>query len=159
MAYVPPPLEFPPPPPDEPIVQECVEGYLFARPPLEFLLFRRIPPRGSIWVPIQGKVDPTDRDFESALRRELVEETGLTEPLGITPLDWDLPFRAPNGAAWRLHAFAVEVGRDFQPRLNEEHVASEWVSPAEADRRLYFSDNRAAARRLVDRFGTPAPNV
>ena len=143
----------------ERIDRECVEGYLFAAPPLELLLFRRPPARGRIWVPISGKVDPGDADFESALRRELTEETGLTAPRRILPLDWHVPFPADNGETWRLHAYAVEVDRAFEPRLSAEHDRAEWVSPAEAVRRLHFPDNQAAVERLLDRVARPSPNV
>jgi len=142
-----------------PIARECVEGYLFAAPPLELLLFRRPPARGRIWVPVSGKVDPSDPDFESALRRELLEETGLRSPRRIVPLDWHVPFRADNGETWRLHAYAVEVARDFEPQLSHEHEASEWVTPDEAVRRLHFDDNRAAVHRLLERVGASSPNV
>jgi 8-oxo-dGTP pyrophosphatase MutT (NUDIX family) len=141
------------------VARECVEGYLFAAPPVELLLFRRPPVRGRIWVPVSGKVDPSDADFESALRRELREETGLRAPRRIVPLDWHVPFVADNGETWRLHAYAVEVEREFEPHLSNEHDAFEWVTPEEAVRRLHFDDNRAAVRRLLERVGASSPNV
>ncbi|HYA70232.1 MAG TPA: NUDIX domain-containing protein [Thermoplasmata archaeon] len=135
-----------------PIAQECVEGYLFATPPLELLLFRRPPARGQIWVPVSGKVEPGDPDFPIALCREFEEETGLAcRPDQLIDLDWHVPFRADNGETWRLHAFALEVPRTFVPRLSAEHEAAEWVSCEEAVRRLHFEDNRAAVIRLRDR--------
>jgi 8-oxo-dGTP pyrophosphatase MutT (NUDIX family) len=142
-----------------PIARECVEGYLFAGPPIQLLLFRRPPTRGRYWVPISGKVEPSDADFESALRRELVEEVGLLSPRRIVSLDWHVPFVAENGETWRLHAYAVEVGRRFEPRLSSEHDAAEWVTPEEAAHRLHFDDNRAAVQRLLDRVGSFSPNV
>ena len=136
-----------------PIARECVEGYLFANPPLELLLFRRPPSRGRFWVPVSGKVEPTDRDFPSALCRELEEETGLRcRTSDLIDLDWQVPFRADNGETWRLHAYAVPVPRSFEPRLSPEHEAAEWVSPEEAVHRLHYEDNRAAVERLRDRF-------
>jgi lipoyl(octanoyl) transferase len=142
-----------------PVARECVEGYLFARPSLELLLFRRPPARGRIWVPISGKVDPGDAGFEAALRRELEEETGLARPVDVLPLDWHVTFRADNGETWRLHAFAVEVPREFRPRLSSEHEAFEWVSPDEAVRRLHYPDNREAIPVLLRRIGPGARNA
>jgi len=136
-----------------PIAKECVEGYLFASPPLELLLFRRPPSRGRFWVPVSGKVEPSDRDFASALRREVEEETGLeVESSELLDLDWHVPFRVDNGEMWRLHAFAVRVPRSFQPRLSPEHDAVEWVTADEAVRRLHFDDNRRAVERLQNRL-------
>jgi 8-oxo-dGTP pyrophosphatase MutT (NUDIX family) len=141
-----------------PIAKECVEGYLFATPPLELLLFRRFPERRRIWVPVSGKVEPTDPDFPSALCREVEEETGLAvRPPMLIDLDWHVPFRVDSGEVWRLHAFAVKVPRSFQPRLSREHEASEWMSAEEAIRRLHFEDNRTAVERLRDHLQRPRP--
>ena len=137
--------------PAGPVVRECVEGYLYADPPLELLLFRRPPARGQFWVPVSGKVEPTDADFEAALRRELAEETGLVSPRRVVPLDWHLRFRADNGETWRLHAYAVEVDRSFVPVLSAEHEAFRWVPPSEAMGLLHYEDNRAAVGRLLAR--------
>ena len=138
---------------DGPIAQECVEGYLFATPPLEILLFRRFPARGAIWVPVSGKVESGDHDFPAALCRELEEETGRRcRAEELVDLDWHVPFRADNGETWRLHAFAVRVPRSFEPRLSPEHEMAEWVSAEEAVLRLHFEDNRAAVVRLRDRL-------
>jgi 8-oxo-dGTP pyrophosphatase MutT (NUDIX family) len=135
------------------IARECVEAYLYANPPLRLLVFRRPPARGRFWVPVSGKVESSDADFESAVRRELREETGLEHPQEIRSLDWHVPFRADNGETWRLHAYAVEVEPGFVPRLSSEHDRAEWVSPEEAVRRLHFEDNRGAVRRLVSLVG------
>ena len=135
--------------PEGPVARECVEGYVFARAPFELLLLRRPPSRDRIWVPVSGKVEPEDRDLEAALRRELREETGLSDPGAIAPLDWHVKFRVPNGEIWRLHAYAVEVARPFEPRLSDEHEAWAWVVPEEAVRRLHYPDNRDAVGLLV----------
>lgn len=146
--------------PDGPVAQECVEGYLFATAPFELLLFRRPPTRGRIWVPVSGKVDPSDPDLVAALRREVAEETGLANPRRIVPLDWHVRFRADSGAIWRLHAYGVEVDRGFVPRLSGEHEASEWVDPEEAVRRLHYEDNRSVVGRLRAALESAAgPNV
>ncbi|MGD0587822.1 MAG: NUDIX domain-containing protein [Thermoplasmata archaeon] len=132
-----------------PVAKECVEGYLFASPPLALLLFRRPPSRGQIWVPVSGKVEPSDRDLPSAVCREIEEETGfISPPDGLIDLDWQVPFRADNGETWRLHAFALEVPPSFEPRLSHEHEAAEWVSAETALARLHFDDNRKAVERL-----------
>jgi len=139
--------------------RECVEGYLFSSPPLELLLFRRPPSRGRIWVPVSGKTEPEDPSLESALARELEEETGLTEPIRVFSLDWHVPFRADNGETWRLHAYGVEVARSFRPRLSSEHEAWEWLSPDGAVQRLHYPDNREAVARLVSAVAAHPANV
>jgi 8-oxo-dGTP pyrophosphatase MutT (NUDIX family) len=145
---------------DPPIAQECVEAYLFTGRPPRFLILRRPPERDRIWVPVSGKVDPADHDLESALRRELGEETGFTQFTSFFPLDWHVPFDGPDGRRWRLHAYAVELAEERPPLLSREHEAFEWVDGDEAERRLHYDDNREAVRRLRARLGSaPAPNV
>ncbi|MGD0718387.1 MAG: NUDIX domain-containing protein [Thermoplasmata archaeon] len=134
------------------IQQECVEGYLFAGTPVRLLIFRRPPDRGSIWVPISGKVDADDADWEAAIRRELREETGLASPKRLQALDWHVTFEGPEGGRWRLHAFGVEVEPGWNPRLSAEHDACAWVTPSEAVKRLHYEDNRGAVGRLLERM-------
>ncbi len=138
------------------IDQECVEGYLFIRRPLQVLLFRRPPARGRIWVPISGKVEPADRNLSAALHREVAEETGFTRFRRVSPLHWVFPFRGPKGGRWRLHAFGVELFVRAKPRLSREHDAFEWLEPAVALQRLHYRDNRAALRRLLRGVGRPS---
>ena len=145
--------------PEGPVARECVEGYVFARTPFELLLLRRPPSGDRIWVPVSGKVDPEDRDLEGALRRELREETGLTDPLAVASLDWHVRFRVPGGEVWRLHAYAVEVAHRFEPRLSDEHEDWAWVGPDEAVRRLHYPDNREAVGRLARWRAATAGNL
>ncbi len=133
-----------------PDVQECVEGYLFCGRPARLLLFRRPRARGGFWVPVSGKVEPTDADFTSCLRREVTEESGLTNFRRIFSLDWEVSFEGPDGRTWRLHAFGVELKEEVSPVLSLEHDAYEWVGFADALARLHFPDNREAVKRLVD---------
>jgi lipoyl(octanoyl) transferase len=134
------------------IVRECVEGYLFAGRLPRILIFRRPPARGSVWVPISGKVEEDDAGLLAALRRELLEETGIAEPLRIFDLDWEFPFNGPDGRRWRLHGFGVELDREVEPILSNEHDAFEWVDPPEAFDRLHYEDNREALTRLLDQL-------
>jgi lipoyl(octanoyl) transferase len=145
--------------PAGPVARECVEAYLFSNPPLRLLVFRRPPARGGFWVPVSGKVEPSDADWPAAVRRELREETGVSELRRLFPLDWHVRFRADNGETWRLHAYGAEVGAGFVPKLSAEHDAFAWVTPEEAVERLHFEDNRAALPRLIERLATGSPNV
>jgi 8-oxo-dGTP pyrophosphatase MutT (NUDIX family) len=133
---------------DPPVDQECVEGYLFATPGPQYLILRRPPERGRIWVPVSGKVDAEDRDFLAAVRREVAEETGFSAPRRVFPLDWSYRFEGPDGRAWRLHAFGVGLDRPEPPRLSAEHDAFEWLRFPQAHDRLHYSDNREALTRL-----------
>jgi len=138
------------------VTQECVEAYLFVRSPLRLLVLRRPPARGSIWVPVSGKVDASDPGLEAALRRELAEETGFDRFVAILDLDWTVSFDGPDGRPWRLHAYAAELDGARTPALSGEHVAYEWLAPDVARSRLHYADNRDAVDRLLARIGAGA---
>lgn len=144
---------------DDAIAQECVEAYLHARNPFRLLILRRTPERDRIWVPVSGKVEPTDADYPSAIRREIEEETGFGpgDLVRLVDLDWAVPFEGPNGAPWRLHAFAGELRGTLEPRLSPEHEAFEWVSANDAIARLHYPDNQEAVRRLLGRIASDRP--
>ncbi|MCI4351491.1 MAG: NUDIX domain-containing protein [Thermoplasmata archaeon] len=137
---------------DPPIDQECVEGYLFAGSPPKYLILRRPPERGGIWVPVSGKVEPADADFGAAVRREIDEETGFSHPRAVFSLDWSFRFDGPDGRKWRLHGFGVELEDSAPPRLSSEHDAFEWLGYREASERLHYPDNREALARLHHRL-------
>ncbi|MCI4336488.1 MAG: NUDIX domain-containing protein [Thermoplasmata archaeon] len=138
-----------------PVAQECVEAYVFTLRPFQLLILRRPPSRESIWVPVSGKVEPIDPNYDAALRRELAEETGFTRFRRLFSLDWEVRFEGPNGAPWRLHAFGVELESRSSPRLSDEHVAFEWTTAESAIERLHYSDNQNAVRRLAERLHLP----
>jgi 8-oxo-dGTP pyrophosphatase MutT (NUDIX family) len=103
---------------------------------------------------VSGKVEPTDRDLEAALRRELAEETGFDHPRRVHPLDWSVEFDGPDGRRWRLFAFGVELGEEAAPRLSAEHEAFDWVEAGGAIARLHYEDNRAAVDLVVRSLGS-----
>ena len=141
--------------PGGPVARECVEGYVYAARPFRILVLRRPPARGRVWVPAGGKVELADADLEAAVRREVLEETGLARPRKVYPLDWHVPFRTPDGARWRLHAYALEVDRPFAPTLSPEHDAFSWLTAEDATGLLHFADNRQAVRRLAALRASP----
>lgn len=134
--------------------RECVEGYVYCHDPLRLLILRRPPSRGRVWSFVSGKVEPEDRDFEAAMRRELAEETGVTDPRSVRALDWHVTFPSPEGGeTWRLHGFAVELDGPVVPTLSAEHEEFAWVDPETAILRLHFPDNREVVRVLLRALG------
>jgi 8-oxo-dGTP pyrophosphatase MutT (NUDIX family) len=135
-----------------PSVQRCVEGYLFVRTPPRVLVLRRPPSRGSIWVPVSGKIDPTDADAATAVRREIAEETGFDRLVELFDLPWSVEFVGPDGRTWKLQGFGAELDAARAPVLSSEHVEHEWLPPSAARARLHYPDNREAVDRLLERW-------
>ena len=134
-------------------IRECVEGYVYARGPRRYLLLHRSARKGGFWQSVSGKVEPRDRSYADAVRREVAEETGFSDPIRVTDLEWTYLFPGGDGLPWRLHAFAVEVPRASPPQLTSEHTEFQWLPYPRAVARLYWPDNREALRRLEQKVG------
>ncbi len=132
--------------------QRVVEAIVFRRTdPVVFLLMRRTLARGGWWQAVTGSVEDGE-DLESAVRREVWEETGITEFLEFVDLDYAFPFEFTKyGGKEPLEAvknsFGVEVGGEAV-ETGREHDAWEWVAFGEALERLTWEDNKEAFRRL-----------
>ena len=73
-----------------------------------------------------------------------------------------LSVHGPDGRPWRLHGYGVELEREVEPLLSEEHDAFEWLDASDALARLHYDDNRQALGLLLQllegerRSGAPA---
>ncbi len=124
------------------------------RPGPEFLVLLRSPEKHGYWNPVAGGIEEGERPATAA-RRELEEETGLvSDALAALPLE--LGYRRPpeSGGFWvKLYPFVVEVTADWEPVLNEEHVAYRWCDATEALELLAYPEPRTALRHVAERLG------
>ncbi len=106
----------------------------------EVLLLQRPGQRGGGVHPVTGKAEPGE-SAQQAAAREALEETGLAGPLA------DLRFQHEFSRAGRRfveHAFLLSAAPGAEVTLSGEHVAADWVAPAEAVRRLRWAAHKAA---------------
>lgn len=113
------------------------------RPGPEFLVALRSPERHGYWNPVAGGVEAGEEP-DAAARRELVEESGLVEPLRFEALPLDLGYVRPDGRSVVMHGFLAEAPGGFEPTLNEEHVDYRWCSAGEAAALLAYPEPRQA---------------
>lgn len=100
--------------------------------------------RGNVtpyWDIPGGRIDEGEDDVITTLKREIREETGITDVKSSTFFtavisNHEIPLEGSKKAGLVLMIYTVEVPTDSQVRLSEEHVAYEWVDRAEARKRL-----------------------
>ncbi len=121
----------------------------------EFLLLERRRPPG-FWQSVTGSLEWGEMADEAA-RRELVEETGITQGF-LRNLQWTQVYEilpsfgktyAPGITTNLEHAFALKLMERVPVTLSAtEHVQYRWAPAAEAVETVSSSSNRAVIRQL-----------
>lgn len=119
----------------------------------EFLLLERRKPPG-FWQSVTGSLEWGEM-ADTAARRELVEETGITQG-HLRNLQWTQVYEilpsfgkkyAPGVTRNLEHAFALKLLQRVPITLSE-HVQYRWMSGAEAIATASSSTDRAVIRQL-----------
>jgi dihydroneopterin triphosphate diphosphatase len=121
----------------------------------EFLLLERRRPPG-FWQSVTGSLE-WGETADSAARRELLEETGITQGR-LCNLQWTQVYEilpsfgkkyAPGITRNLEHAFALKLPERVPVALSDsEHVRFRWLSAAEAIATVSSSTNRAVIQQL-----------
>ena len=121
----------------------------------EFLLLERRKPPG-FWQSVTGSLE-WGETADAAARRELIEETGITQGF-LRNLQWTQVYEilpsfgkkyAPGITRNLEHAFALKLMQRVPVTLSEpEHVQYRWLPAAEAIDLASSSTNRAVIRQL-----------
>jgi 8-oxo-dGTP pyrophosphatase MutT (NUDIX family) len=127
----------------------------------EYLVLERAPERQGYWHLVSGALEPGEEPPEAA-RRELAEEAGLAAPvvdlaktyvysLADEPPEVRQRF-APEVAEITVTSYAAEAPPDWEPVLDEEHVAYRWCSVEEAASLLHYPEPRDAVERADEQL-------
>lgn len=121
----------------------------------EFLLLERRKPAG-FWQSVTGSLE-WGETADSAARRELLEETGITRGL-LVNLQWIQVYEilpafgkkyAPGVTRNLEHAFSLKLKERVPVLLSErEHAQYQWLSAAAAIDKVSSSSNQAVIRQL-----------
>jgi len=99
------------------------------------------------WEAVHGRVDGAEKPEEAALR-ELREETGL-EAARLFNVTVQPFYMQSVEVVTAAVVFAVFVDEPAEVRLSDEHDGHEWLSAADAERRLVWPRTRAALREII----------
>ncbi len=128
---------------------------------LDVLLLERARQPG-MWQSVTGSREPEDLDIAATARRELLEETGLSDG---TLSDWGIVNRYEIWPQWRPryapdvkqnteHVFGFLVDSPTVATLDpEEHIAQLWLPWRQAQDKVFSPTNRAAIAHLPQRLG------
>jgi dihydroneopterin triphosphate diphosphatase len=133
------------------IVEVCV--FRFAKDRPEYLLLKRSPDEEiypGLWQFVSGSMGDGEKAFDAALR-EMREETCL-----LPERFWVVPhvntfYDPANDAVNVSPLFAAQVNAADEPTLSREHSASQWLSFAEARRRLVWPGQRLGLE-VIERY-------
>lgn len=131
-----------------------IEVFFYKRLPdgkCSFLLMRRVPQRGGFWQPLTGGVEQGET-FEEAVRREALEETGITEMIEVADSNYHYEF-TDEGRHHVEYIFGVEVPANTDVRLSHEHDDFRWVEKDEALQLLKWPGNKEGLRKLCEHLG------
>lgn len=113
----------------------------------KFLLLKRREDRGGFWQAITGGVKSGEMDME-ALKRELREETGITNYIKLINLNYSFFFSLPQYGDLVENCYAVEILLETEIIMSLEHTEYKWLSLNGAIELLKYEANKEAFRRL-----------
>ncbi|HEX4662652.1 MAG TPA: NUDIX pyrophosphatase [Candidatus Saccharimonadales bacterium] len=111
---------------------------------VEFLLVRRVPDDGGFWQPVTGGVEEGE-DVRAAVRREVMEETGVTNILHMSDELHRTTWMMDDHSGYDM-VHALHVPHDTQVTLSDEHDDYKWLPLGEALPMLKFDGNRESMR-------------
>jgi len=125
-----------------------VEAILFRRKNgrTKYLLLKRTPEREGFWQPVTGGVEEGETRID-ALKREVTEETGIKDILGIIEGIHYFEFSDPY--LNKEYVCGVEVSADEKVVIDEkEHSEFRWCSLQEALGLMKWKENKEALKKL-----------
>jgi dATP pyrophosphohydrolase len=125
-----------------------VEAIIFRRNDrrTEYLLLKRLPERNGFWQPVTGGIEEGETQKE-ALRREIMEETGVKNIVAVIEDLYYFEFSDPNPN--QEYVYGVEVSPSEEIVLDrKEHNEYRWCSFQDALQLLHWKENKEALRKL-----------
>ena len=126
--------------------------FIFSRiPEPSFLLLKRSEEKGGFWQPVSGGVERNE-DYIQAVKREIAEETGITDILNIVDLKMSYEYEATkNNVRMKMKdvCFGAEVIQTASVNLSDEHSNYKWCNREEVYTYLNWENIRLPFEQLI----------
>ena len=137
------------------IISNLIEAHLFRETDeeLEFLLLKRAEDQiyPGVWQMVSGKIDKSEKAFETALR-EIKEETGIVpENMWVVPRV-NTFYTADTDTICLVPVFACLIKPNLKVVLSSEHCEYKWVTSGEAKQLLAWDGQRKAVDLIEEYF-------
>ena len=125
------------------------QGIIFKRENdiIKYLLLKRIEKDGGFWQPMTGTLNDGE-SLENCLIRELGEETGITEHIQLIKNIDKFEWIKPEKGTMTEYVFGIEVDKNTEVKISDEHDTYMWCSFDEALKKLEKKNNRNAFTML-----------
>ncbi len=127
-----------------------VQVFIYTLNPFKVLILKRTKERSGYWQPVCGGIDK-DESVIDTVKREVVEETGLTTYKRIINLDYSFSYEEPKNEKRMMMkdiCFAMEVSKEFSVKLSDEHEQYKWCRDEEVRKYLKWKYNMIAYEKL-----------
>ena len=126
-----------------------VQGVMYSKNSnnLEYLIIKRCENDGGFWQGVTGTLEEGE-NLKECLIREISEELGITEIKNISDLKQTLQWAKKTGFIITEYVFSVELDRNIDITLSEEHDDYKWCTFEEAYETLEKENNKNTLKMI-----------
>lgn len=126
-----------------------VQGVMYSKVDnkLEYLIIKRSEDDGGFWQGVTGTLEEGEK-LKECLIREINEELGITDIKNISELKQTLQWAKKSGFMITEYVYAVELNKDANVVLSEEHDDYKWCNFEEAYETLGKDNNKNTLKIL-----------
>lgn len=114
---------------------------------IEYLIIKRCEKDGGFWQGVTGTLEEGEK-LKDCLVREIGEELGITNINNISGLKQIFQRSKKTGFVITEYVFSVEIDRNIDITLSEEHVDYKWCEFDEAYRMLEKDNNKDTLKMI-----------
>ena len=129
------------------------QGIIFKRENgvIKYLLLKRTKEDGGFWQPMTGTLNDGE-SLEECLAREMKEETGIKEYARIIKNVDKFEWIKPKKGTMTEYVFGIEVDKNTEIKISDEHDAYIWCLFDEALKKLEKINNRNSFMALDEKL-------